>query len=148
MVKKLRGKGSGGEENENLVFAIDRYTARGTRSFPRTRANRESWWGGEVHGSKDAEGEEKGKKGGRGWISSSPCNPAIYSPFSGSRIWGYSRVPRRLNRVTPYEGWRAVGWKGLVAALRRVTRRNKYNIMQTGGADRARQSLENLGNPE
>jgi len=29
-----------------------------------------------------------------------------------------------------------------------VTRRNKYNIMQTGEADRARQSLGNLGNPE
>jgi len=29
-----------------------------------------------------------------------------------------------------------------------VTRQNKYNIMQTGEADRAWQSLENLGNPE
>lgn len=29
-----------------------------------------------------------------------------------------------------------------------ATRRNKYNIMQTGEADRARQSLGNLGNPE
>ena len=29
-----------------------------------------------------------------------------------------------------------------------VTRRNKYNIMQTGEADRAWQSLGNLGNPE
>lgn len=143
--EKIARKGIGGRKMK-ISFSRSAITRHEARDRSLEHELIEKWWGGGTR-FEGYRGRGKGKKETE--VGGSP--PLLVTPLYIAHFWlAYMRLFARTSTTkrSPYEGWRAVGWKGLVAALRRVTRRNKYNIMQTGGADRARQSLENLGNPE
>lgn len=100
------------EENENLVFAIGHYTARGTRSFPRTRANRETWWGGGTR-FEGCRGRGKGKKETE--VGGSP--PLLVTPLYIAHFWlAYMRLFARTSttkRSHPLRGMKGCRLKGV-----------------------------------